>query len=240
MSEGAPNMTSVMSDLNATSTAPPASLDALPPRAREALLAIARPAAFRAGATIMGEGTRGDSFYLVTRGQVKMCRLTPAGRNLILSLFGPGELFGVTPALSGERCTATWEAAVPCQCLQVRRTDLYALFSRRPELVAEILPWLTRHLVECRNCLVETSCARVESRFASLFLGLAAKIGEATEGGWLVPLALSRQELADFTGTTVETAIRVMSRWSKEHVVTTCRQGFVLHDRPGLETIAQA
>lgn len=212
----------------------------LPPRSRAALLAIARRTQFTAGVTALAEGSKADAFYLLWSGQVKMCRLTPAGKNLILALFGPGDLFGVTPVLSGEPCGATWEALVDSECLEIRRADLYALFARHPELTTEILPYLTRHLMECRNCLVESSCARVETRFASLFLGLAEKLGQPAEGGQFIPLPLSRQELADLTATTLETAIRVMSRWGREGVVTTRRDGFLLLDRNGLEELSWA
>lgn len=212
----------------------------LPPRSRAALLAIARRTHFAAGATALEEGLKADSFFLLWSGQVKMCRLTPAGKNLILSLFGPGDLFGVTPVLSGEPCGASFETLVDTECLEIRRADLFALFGRQPELMAEILPYLTRHLMECRNCLVESSCARVETRFASLFLGLAEKLGQPADGGWFIPLPLSRQELADLTATTLETAIRVMSRWGREGVVTTRRDGFLLRDRNGLEELSWA
>ena len=57
--------------------------------------------------------------------------------------------------------------------------------------------------------------------------------------GTLIPMALSRQDLADLTGTTVETCIRIMSRWGKEDVVRTEKEGFVLRDRPALENLAQ-
>jgi CRP-like cAMP-binding protein len=217
---------------------PIAALAPLPSRARAALLSIARPVRHAAGATVLAEGARAESFFVVETGQVKMCRLTPAGKNLILSLFGPGDLFGVTPVLSGEASAASFETVVPSDCLEVRRSDLYALFARQPELLQEVLPYLTRHLMECKNCLVETSCARVETRFASLFLGLADKLGRTADDGRFIPLPLSRQELADLTGTTLETAIRVMSRWGKEGVITTQKDGFLLLDRPGLESLA--
>lgn len=212
----------------------------LPPRSRAALLAIARRTHFPAGTVAIEEGLEAQSFYLLWSGQMKMCRLTPGGKNLILSIFGPGDLFGVTPVLSGEPSGASFEALVDVECLEIRRADLYALFGRQPELMSEILPYLTRHLAECRNCLVESTCARVETRFASLFLSLAEKMGVPAEGGWFIPLPLSRQELADLTATTLETAIRVMSRWGREGVVTTRRDGFLLLDRSGLEELAWA
>ena len=220
--------------------APRVAFAPLPPRSRAALLAIARRTRYAAGATILDEGLETQSFFLLWSGQVKMCRLTPAGKNLILSLFGPGDLFGVTAVLSGEPSTAAFETLTDTETLEIRRADLYALFARQPELMAEILPYLTRQLAECRNCLVESSCARVENRFASLFVGLADKLGQPADGGCLIPLPLSRQELADLTATTLETAIRVMSRWGRAGVVTTRRDGFVVHDRPGLEELAWA
>ena len=242
-----PTMISVMSAHYATAVfptpaaigAPIAGMAALSPRGRAALLEVARRVSFDAGDTVLAQGSRAESFYFVAAGQVKMCRPTPAGRNLILALFGPGDRFAVTPALSGEPCASSWEAIVATQCLEVRRIDLFALFTRQPTLVPELLPWLTRELVECRNCLVETSCARVEARFASLFLGFVERMGEASAEGWLVRLPLSRQELADLTGTTLETAIRVMSRWGKEAVVSTTREGFVVHDRRALDVLSQ-
>jgi CRP-like cAMP-binding protein len=235
-------MTDVMSEPAVLSApvpaAAPAAFAALSPPAREALLGIARRRGFPAGRVALAEGARAEAFYAVLSGQLKMCRLTPSGRNLILSLFGPGDLFGVTPALSGEPCGTDWQAVEDSECLEVRRADLFALLERRPDLVPETLRFLTRHMVECKNCLVESACSRVESRFASLFLRLADKRGQASEGGWLIPLRLSRQELADLTGTTLETAIRVMSRWRQQGLVTTTRRGFVLHDRAGLEAMS--
>lgn len=210
----------------------------LPAAARAALISVARRVSFPAGATVLAEGAPADAFYLVWSGQVKMVRSTAAGRSLILALFGAGDLFGISAALSGLACTASWEAIVPTECLEVRRVQLYALLAERPQLVPELLPFLSRQLMECKNCLVETSCARVEARFASLFLGLAERMGEAVEAGTFVPLPLSRQELADLTGTTLETAIRMMSRWNKEGVVWTSRTGFLLRNRRELERLA--
>ena len=65
-----------------------------------------------------------------------------------------------------------------------------------------------------------------------------SEMGRAERGGTFIPLSLSRQELADMTGTTIETCIRIMSRWGKENVVHTEKDGFVVLDRPELEGTA--
>ena len=71
-----------------------------------------------------------------------------------------------------------------------------------------------------------------------LFMMLADRMGRAEARGLLIPLALSRQDLADLTGTTLETSIRIMSRWGKEGLVLTEKEGFVLTDRSALERLA--
>jgi CRP/FNR family transcriptional regulator len=63
-------------------------------------------------------------------------------------------------------------------------------------------------------------------------------MGRPGPEGTLIPMALGRQDLADLTGTTIETCIRVMSRWGKERLVRTEKDGFVVLDRPALERLA--
>ena len=67
---------------------------------------------------------------------------------------------------------------------------------------------------------------------------LAKDIGRSGDGGTFIPLALSRQELADMTGTTIETCIRIMSRWGKEEIVRTDKDGFTLLDADALKSVA--
>jgi CRP/FNR family transcriptional regulator len=86
--------------------------------------------------------------------------------------------------------------------------------------------------------LAELTGGRIDVRFARLFLKLAEQLGRQERGGIFIPLPLSRQELADLTGTTIETCIRIMSRWNKEDVLLTEKDGFVVVDRATLEALA--
>jgi len=86
--------------------------------------------------------------------------------------------------------------------------------------------------------LTELTGGRVESRFARLLLKLADQMGrpDAARGGIVVAMPMSRQELADLTGTTIETATRIMSRWNKDDVLRTDRNAFVILDVETLKT----
>lgn len=232
-------------------SSPPVSREALPDRlaALPALAALSRrcieglaraavPRALQRGEEILPQGGRTESFYVLLDGQVKLCRALANGRSVTLALLGPGELFGAPAALGAQSCDAACLAQGPGLCLEVSREALFALFAREPALVGELLSLLTRQLAECRNCIVELSCYRVETRFAQVFLKLADRLGDRRPEGVFIPLRLSRLDLADMVGTTIETAIRVMSRWRSDGVVETRRGGFLVRDHAALEALA--
>ena len=100
-----------------------------------------------------------------------------------------------------------------------------------------LLLGLTHRLVELTNRLSELTGGRVEARFARLFLKLSQDLGQPGQNGITIPLALSRQELADMTGTTIETCIRIMSRWGKDNIVRTEKESFVVLDKGALEAL---
>jgi CRP/FNR family transcriptional regulator len=130
---------------------------------------------------------------------------------------------------------ASGVALEPTTCLRIEQRDFFRLLEQSPPLVRGLLSGLTLRLAELTRRLSELTGARVDARFARLFLKLFEEIGRPERGGTFVPMALSRQELADLTGTTVETAIRIMSRWHKDGVLHTERDGFLVTDCQALE-----
>jgi len=216
------------------------SLDGVPEPCLAALAELAVPRAFAKGEAILDEGEPASSFFIVRTGHLKRSRELPNGRKVILAVFAPGDLFGAVAALGAQACDASVVAIEASRCLEVPREALFARFARQPELIGQFLPMLTRRLVECKNCVVELSCYRVETRLAHLFLKLARTLGEDLPEGTFLPLSLTRQELADMIGTTVESSIRVMSRWGKDRLVESRKDGFVVPDLGALEELAGA
>ena len=120
----------------------------------------------------------------------------------------------------------------------IPRQSFFALLEQNPTLVRGLLSSLSLRLVELTTRLAELTGGRIETRFARLFVKLADQLGKEDRGGVFVGLPLSRQELADMTGTTIETSIRIMSRWNKDDVLRTEKDGFVIVDRDALEQLA--
>jgi CRP-like cAMP-binding protein len=174
----------------------------------------------------------------VVVGRVKVFKTTPRGADVILEIFGPGDPVGAVAVYESRAYPATAVALEPTTCITVPRQAFFALLETHPTMVRGLLIGLTHRLVELTNRLAELSGGRVDARLARFFLKLAGDMGQQRPEGMFIPLALSRQELADMIGTTIETSIRIMSRWGKDNIVLTEKDGFVVVDRAALEAVA--
>lgn len=210
----------------------------LKPEDRGRIAAVSRVATYARGAAIFSEGDPSDCFYVVIAGRVKISKSTPSGKELILEIFGAGDPLGAVAVYEGFPFPATAVALEETTCVLIPRQAFFGLLETHPTLVRGFLLGLTTRLVELTNRLADLTGTRVESRLARLFLKMAEQSGRSDPRGELIPGVLSRQELADLTGTTIETAIRIMSRWHKQHLVHTEKDGFVIVDRHALEGLA--
>jgi CRP/FNR family transcriptional regulator len=215
-----------------------AAFRALAPEDRARLAEIASLRAYDKGDTLFTEGDPSDFLYTILAGRVKVIKAIPSGKEVILEIFGAGDPVGAVVAYEGRPYPASAVALEKTSCLVLRRAPFFGLLERHPTLVRGFLLGLTQRIVELTRRIPEVAGGRVETRFAHLFLKLADRMGRRTADGIAIPMALSRQDLADLTGTTIETCIRVMSRWGKDGLVRTEKDGFVLLDRPELEKLA--
>jgi CRP/FNR family transcriptional regulator len=205
---------------------------------RHRLAAVATIRHYEKGATLFNEGDDSADLYTVMAGRVKVFKTTPRGSDVILEIFGPGDSVGAVAVYESRPYPATAVALEPTSCLLIPRDTFFALLEGYPTLVRGLLTGLTHRLVELTNRLAELSGGRVEARLARFFLKLATDMGQTRPEGTFIALPLSRQELADMIGTTIETSIRIMSRWGKDDIVRTEKDGFLVVDRAGLEAIA--
>ena len=207
----------------------------LTPEDRQRLGAVALARDFDKGAALFSEGDSSDFLYTVVTGRVKVFKVTARGTDVILEIFGPGDPVGAVAVYESRPYPASAVALEPTTCVLVPRQAFFSLLETYPTMVRGLLVGLTHRLAELTTRLTELSGGRVEERLARFFLKLADSMGQPGPDGTHIPLALSRQELADMIGTTIETSIRIMSRWGKQGIVRTEKDGFVLIDRGALE-----
>ncbi len=204
---------------------------------RQRLAAAGTVRAFDRDVHLFREGDDSDRLYTILSGRVKEFKTTARGTDLILEIFGPGESVGAVAVYQSRPYPASAVALEPATCLLIPRQAFFSLLEHSPSMVRGLLTGLTHSLDELTDRVADLSTGHVDARLARLFLKLAGTMGQQTREGTFIPLALSRQELADMIGTTIETSIRTMSRWGKQGLVHTDKGGFLITDRAALKTI---
>lgn len=209
---------------------PPVPFEAVPILApltaedRAAISPLCELRAFEKGATLFEEGEAAHFIHFLFVGRVKIVKAAPE-RDLILEILGAGEPVGAVAAFESRPFPATAVALEPSGTISIPVREFFRLTEKRPEITRRLFAGLTMRLMALNRKLADMT-GPVDYRIARLFATLAERIGRNQSGGIFVPLHLSRQEIADLVGTTVETAIRVMTRWQKEGLVETEREGF--------------
>ena len=203
---------------------------------RAALEPLCELRAYEKGDTIFEEGEAAAFIHFLFVGRAKIVKSTPE-RDLILEILGPGEPVGAVAVFEERPFPATAVALEPCGTVTLPSREFFHLVERKPEIVRRLLAGLTLRLMALNRRLADMT-GSVEYRAARLFATLAERLGKPRDGGTFVPLHLSRQEIADLVGTTIETAIRIMSRWQKEGLVETDKSGFRIRNPAALSEIA--
>ena len=202
---------------------------------RDALAPICRVQTFEKNDVIFHEGGPADRIYIVVHGRVKIVK--SAGlRDVIIDILGDGELVGAIAVFERMPFPASAIALDASSVLSVPERDFFALLERRPQMTRHILAGLSLRLMTVNKRIADMT-GSVERRAVRLFLTLAERAGVQRAEGVFLPFALSRQEVADMIGTTLETAIRLMSRWQKEGVVLTEKDGFVIPSAAALRDL---
>ncbi|MDA8156943.1 MAG: Crp/Fnr family transcriptional regulator [Actinomycetota bacterium] len=169
---------------------------------------------------IFSEGDAPGWFYIVIEGKVKITKLSPGGREIILELISPMDFFGGVAVVRNIPYPANAVAMEDSVLLKMRREDFMEALGRNPELMKQIFAELGGRLTDSLESRRELALGRVEARIASLLLKLAKKsgAGDLVDGAG-IGMKLTKQDIAEMSGTTVETAIRTMSKFKKAGVL---------------------
>ncbi len=192
-------------------------------------LAVER--SYPAGQSIFWEGDDSGWFYIVVEGKVKVSKLASSGKEIILSFFGPGDMFGEAAVFENKPYPASAQAVSATRLLGIRKTDFIQLLQKNPATCFGIIGVLAGRLRETQNRLRDLAGERVEQRMARLMLMLSAKLGGT--------LPFTRQELSDMAGTTTETTIRLLSQWKARGIIRSVRGKITITDELKLKLLAE-
>jgi len=210
----------------------------LPARDLDALAASAREDAYRTREYIFMEGDPAQWLCVVVSGRVKIVRHSRTGKDVVLELLGPGEVFGGVAVIEKRPYPAAAQAVEATTVLKIPAEALIPATERHPAIIKEMALMIGRRLRTAHDSVKSLSVDPVEARLAAALLRLAERDGTRTKAGLALPFHLTRQSLADMTGTTVETAIRIMSRWLKSRLVIDAGGHLLIADEAALAEIA--
>lgn len=181
---------------------------------------------FEREAFIFYEGDEATRFWVVKEGQVKIVKYGESGKEIVLEVIPPGEVFGGGTMLMSKQ-PATAQALSAVVALSLPLEAYKRLLRDYPDVGVRVIETLGDRLLGVIRMRAMAS-ERAERRIAHILLKLADKFGEQTPDGLVINAHLSRQDIAELSDTTIETAIRVMSKLRGEGLVKTLRGGYVV------------
>jgi CRP-like cAMP-binding protein len=188
--------------------------------------------------TIFSEGEPPEWFYLVLSGKVKITKLSHDGKEIILEVISPTDIFGGVAVIKGFPYPANAVAMEESEVLRISRRNLMRLVDRFPNVMYCIALQLGDRMKSSYDSLKNIALERVEARIAALLLKLAGKVGLPSKDGVVIDMRLTKQDIADMVGTTVETSIRTFSKFKKQGLVTETGGKFVIRDRDALSALS--
>jgi CRP-like cAMP-binding protein len=202
------------------------------------VLRDARSLRVEKNAPVFEQGAEAVSFFLLLHGHVRAAKTTPDGHQMVVRYVSAGEIFGVAPAIGLSRYPATATAVADSVVLAWPSARWTELTSRYPTIAAGAMQTIGARLQEAHTRIIEMTTEEVERRVAHALLRLAKQAGRKIEKGIEIDFPISRQDLAEMTGTTLHSVSRVLSAWERSGLVEGGRQRIVLADPHGLFELA--
>lgn len=205
----------------------------------QAVLQAAARRRVQRNAFFFHQGNPATAFYVLSQGEAKLTQVTPEGHQMLVRFVGPGECFGGIAALMNADYTLSAQAVEDCQALTWAGETLAQLMERYPRIALNVMAVQAGQYRQLLDRYQQLLTERVERRVARMLLRLAGQAGQKAEDGVLIGLPLSREDLADMTGTTLYTVSRILSRWERQGLVEAGRERVLIHQPHALVAIAE-
>jgi CRP/FNR family cyclic AMP-dependent transcriptional regulator len=160
---------------------------------------------------IFSEGELGDRLYIILSGKVKLGRHAPDGRENLLAVMGPSDMFGELSVFDPGPRTSSATAVTEVRLATMDRANMREWIARRPEIAEQLLRVLARRLRRTNNNLADLIFTDVPGRVAKQLLQLARQFGQQESGQLRVTHDLTQEELAQLVGASRETVNKALA-----------------------------
>jgi CRP-like cAMP-binding protein len=183
------------------------------------------------GQILFTEGEPAEAMYVVRSGQVKICKLSPDGREQVLRIMGPGECFNEVPVFDEGPNPANAQAPEPAVVWGIRRADMRRLVAEHPAIAIGFLKVFAGKLRYFTRKVEDLSFRSVTSRVAKLLLEIAEDDGQ---GGLRLTRQFTQQEMAAIVGTAREMIGRAFKALEREGAIRLDRHRVIIQSRSAL------
>ncbi|GAA1242788.1 Crp/Fnr family transcriptional regulator [Janibacter melonis] len=163
------------------------------------------------GDVLFHEGDQGDRLYVITEGKIKLGCTSTDGRENLLAILGPGEMFGELSLFDPGPRTATATAVAETQLIGLGNDQLRQLLGNHPRIAVTLLAALARRLRRTNENLADLVFTDVPGRVAKALLELSQRFGRPVEEGVMVAHDLTQEELAQLVGASRETVNKALA-----------------------------
>ncbi|MBU1314776.1 Crp/Fnr family transcriptional regulator [Pseudorhizobium marinum] len=191
------------------------------------------------GEAVFEQGAAATHFFLLLHGRLKVTQVTADGQQIIVRVVHPGDLFGFARALQRSDYPGTAIAAVDSVALSWPTQMWPDFIDHHPRLAVSAMQTIGQRLEEAHTRIREMSTEEVERRVAHAVLRLAKQAGRAEANGIRIDFPITRQDIAEMTGTTLHTVSRILSAWEGRGIVEGGRQKLLVRDLEALSVVAE-
>jgi len=194
------------------------------------IASVSTPRHFRKGEFVIMEGGTPPSFHILQEGMVKVFKQSSSGKDFTVGVFHRGDTFGEVAVFDGKPCPASAQAITNASVLTIRKEEFLSFVARNPVIAMKIIGIVGERVRSAHSRLRDLATDRVDQRLSKILLMLASKHGTT--------LSFTRQEIAEMTGATTETIIRVMNRLKKSGIIRSTRGKIIILDETKLRLLS--
>ena len=177
---------------------------------------------FRRSQYLFWEGDPAIKIYVIKAGRVRLLKTAASGKEMVLEVMVPGQLCGGT-TMFGDVHRSGAQAVEPTVVYGMSRDSYDDLLTKYPKIARGIIKYLGGKLMDAHDVIISLVSSKVESRIAAVIVRLCENHGSPTKDGIMINIRLTRQDIADIVGSTVETTIRIISKLQKEGLMATVK-----------------
>lgn len=185
---------------------------------------------YPSGGRVFEQGQTADQFFVLLHGRLRVTQVTSEGQQVVVRMVNPGDLFGIAKALRRLDYPGTATAVAESVVLAWPMGMWSEFLDRHPSLAVSAMQTMGGRLLEAQQRLRELSTEEVERRVAHAVLRLANQSGKREEGGIRIDFPVSKQDIAEMTGTTLHTVSRILTAWEAAGLVEGGRQKLLVRD----------